>query len=104
MKTRVEAAAYSNASIRSVEVLPGYELLDQKDVTIDGEKVALHMFTAQPVDGEPRRRFYQVSTVAGDSGYTFTGTAPVSVDRSIEDQILTILQNATFEGKQEEEE
>ncbi len=88
---------YSAASIRSVTTLPSYASLDTTQTDIDGDSVQLHVFTAQPVADEPARRFYQVSTVKGNTGYTINASAPVAVDEAIEQQIIAILQSATFE-------
>jgi len=96
--------AYSEASVRSVSVLPAYTLIDSTTMSLDGETVDLHIFTAQPVSDEPARRFYQVSTVANEVGYTVTSAVPVSVKDSVEKQIIAVLQSATFEEKAEEEE
>ena len=96
-------ATYSEASIRSVSVLPAYELIDSTKMSIDGETVDLHIFTAQPISDEPARRFYQVSTVANEIGYTVTSAVPVSVKDSVEKQIIAVLQSTTFEEKVAEE-
>lgn len=97
-----EAGAYSDASMRSVSVLPGYEAFDSREITLDTERVKLHVFAAQPVTQEPLRRFYQVSTIVGSNGYTITGTAPVSVSDATEKEITLILTNSTFVGDTEE--
>jgi len=93
---------YSDASIRSVEVLPGYELIDRRNHSIDGEDVSLHVFSLQPIQDEPRRRFYQVSTTVEENGYTVTATSPLSVDSSLEAEIQLILDRTTFEEPSEE--
>lgn len=100
----VTAEDYSEANIRSVSVLPGYDFIDSTRVSIDSESVSLHIFTAQPRADESKRRFYQVSTVSEEVGYTITGTGPVSVDDGLEKQLLLILQSTTFQGTTEEEE
>lgn len=92
----VTPVQYSDANIRSVQILDGYKQIDSKDFTVDGEKVKIHTFTAQPVAGEPQRRFYQVSTIVKNIGYTFTGVAPVSIDATTEKEILLMLQKITF--------
>ncbi len=94
---------YSQASIRSIEVMEGYEMLDTQDFDIAGEEVSLHIFTAQPIEGEPRRRFFQVSTTYEDSGFTITGVSPVSIDNDVEQQLMIILENVIFEAPTEEE-
>lgn len=99
----VDAAQYSEASIRAVSVLNGYERIDEKEITIDGETVKMHVFTGQPIDGEPKRRFIQVSTAVGDKGYTLTAVSPVSIDNSLEKQILLMVENFTLTEPTEEE-
>lgn len=88
---------YSDASVLSVQTLPGYEEVDRRNLTIDGASVTLHIFTAQPRDDQPESRFYQVSAVSPDHvGYTFTGATPVSVPDELETQVLAILRNVTL--------
>ena len=99
----VTPQTYSNASIRAVTVLPGYGEIDTRDILVAGEKVSLHIFKAQPSKDEPLRRFYQVSTVSDGVGYSITGTTPVALEDSLENQILLILRQSVFaeptEGK-----
>lgn len=87
---------YSEASVRAVEVLPGYERVETKSTKIDAGDVTLHIFSLQPVQDEPRRRFYQESTAVEDIGYSITATSPLTVDSGLEDEILLILSKATF--------
>ncbi|MFH1444268.1 MAG: hypothetical protein ABIG34_02660 [Candidatus Peregrinibacteria bacterium] len=101
LTTVVEPAAYSEATIRSVAVLPGYKLIDQKKVTVDGVSLPVHVFFAQPVTGEPQRRFLQVSTVIGQNGYTVTALTPLTVSSTLENEILTILGSITFKAPAE---
>jgi hypothetical protein len=96
LTTPLSSTEYSEASVQSVQGLPGYDEVDQKDIEIDGEEVSLHVFTAQPRDDQPESRFYQVSAVSGTTGYTFTAATPVSVGSDLEEQILLILRSATF--------
>lgn len=98
LATVAEPTAYSEATIRSVAVLPGYKLIDQKKVTIDGVSLPVHVFFAQPVSGEPQRRFLQVSTVVGQNGYTVTALTPLTVSATLEGEILTILGSITFKA------
>ncbi len=88
--------AYSEATIRSVSVLPGYKLIDQKQTSLDGVSLPVHVFYAQPVSGEPQRRFLQVSTVVGQNGYTVTALTPLTVASALENEILAILGSVTF--------
>lgn len=93
----VAPEAYSNASIRSVSVLPGYQELETTSMDVDGATVGLHVFTAQPVSAEPMRRFYQVSTVSGSAGYTATAATPVAISDELDRQIVFVLQHLTFQ-------
>lgn len=91
-----DSAAYSDANVQSVKTLPAFSSLDEREVTIDDAKVTLHTFTAQPLAEEPAKRFYQLSAVARKVGYTFTAALPVSVEKTVEQQVLAILRGATF--------
>ncbi len=92
----VDPAAYSDASIRSVTDMPGYKEIDTRNVTIDGQKVKIHIFSAQPNADEPARRFYQLSTSTKGAGYTYTALTPLSVDKTLDAEVLLMLQNATL--------
>ena len=92
----LDSAAYSKASIRSVTTLPGYKMLDSRAIQVEGQAVELHVFTAQPVAGEPERRFYQLSAVAASIGYTFTALTPVSISDQLEQEILLIMNSVRF--------
>ena len=59
--------------------------------------------TSQPIESEPARRFYQLSTVADGVGYTITSTTPVSVSDDVEAQVKLILMQSTFIEAVEEE-
>ena len=87
---------YSKANIVAVSALPEYKLLDQQTVYVDGQESAMHVFSARPVADSPVRRYYQLSAVAGQVGYTFTGAFPLSVETSEADQMVLILKNVTF--------
>ncbi len=104
MKREVTPLDYSEAGIRSVSTLPGYTLTDTKEVKVDGEKVSMHIFTAQPISDEPARKFFQISTVTGNEGYTITAAAPLFIESSIEKQIETIVMSISFDKESEEEE
>ncbi len=97
----VTSPDYSEAGVASVSSLPGYTRIEERTVTIDGEKHILHVFTAQPSEEQPMARFYQVSMAKGREGYTFTAATPVSIDDSAEDRIVTILLNATLVAPEE---
>lgn len=94
---QVEPSAYSEASVRSVTILPKYTLIDSTQTNIDGQSLSLHVFTAQPISDEPVRRFYQVSTVSDGVGYTVTATTPVAAEDALEKQVYFILGSTTFE-------
>lgn len=99
----VTSQDYSAASIRSVEVMEGYTLVDTQTITIEGEDASMHIFTAQPLVGEPRRRFYQVSVVRNDIGFTVTAVSPVSIDKNVEDAMMLILKQTVFTEPMKEE-
>ena len=80
-----------------------YKQVDLKEFEVDGEAVQLHIFTGQPIEGEPGRRFYQVSTSSEDIGYTLTAVTPVSIDGSLESQVMLMLNNFTLIEPEEEE-
>lgn len=94
----MDAKTYSDLSVQSVQGLPGYNLIDERTVTVDGDSITLHIFTAQPRIDEPETRFYQVSVPLGQSGYTYTAATPVAVEKDLENQVLLILRNATLRG------
>lgn len=99
---RMTSGEYSEASIISVQTLPGYTEVDKRPITIDEDDVDLHIFTAQPRDDQPASRFYQVSAVSPRStGFTFTGATPVSTPDELEQQVTTILRSVTFTGEGE---
>lgn len=90
------SAEYSDASIASVKTLPAYARIDTQKVTVDGQDVSLHVFSAQPKSDEPKTRFYQLSAVSGTAGYSFTAATPLTVDKTVEGQIQLILKSVTF--------
>ena len=92
----LDSPAYSKASVRSVTTLPSYKLIDSRTVQIEGQNVDLHVFTAQPVAGEPERRFFQLSAVAANIGYTFTALTPVSISDTLQSQVLLIMNSVRF--------
>ena len=96
----IDSAAYNEASIRSVSVLPGFKELDTRKVSIDDESLLVHVFQAQPVKDEPQRRFSQVSAVHDGIGYSVTALTPVSVNNTIESAVAQILQSVTFQAPQ----
>ena len=95
-----DPASYSDASIKSVQTLAGYALLDERNVTVDGAKIRLHTFSAQPIPEEPAKRFYQLSTVVRKVGYTVTATLPLLPERDLEKQVQLILDEVTFRSEE----
>ncbi len=92
----VDAKTYSDASIRSVTGLAGYKLIDTRALKIDGQDVQIHIYTAQPNADEPAHRFYQLSVATKGAGYTYTGLTPLSVDSTLESEVLLMMNNATL--------
>lgn len=102
MTQATSPAAYSDASIRAVSALPAYERIDMRDVTVDGEAVQLHVFSAKPVSEEPTRRYYQISTTVGNDGFTATAVVPVSIESAVEDEIVFVLEGVTYVAPSDE--
>lgn len=100
----LDATEYSEASILSVQQLPGYDEIDQRSITIDEQSVNVHIYTAQPREDQPETRFFQASTVSGNVGFSFTGATPVSISSDIENQVVSILEGVTFVSPTEGEE
>ncbi|MDD4319453.1 MAG: hypothetical protein PHW10_03980 [Candidatus Peribacteraceae bacterium] len=93
----VTGADYSKSAIRSVGTLPGYELIDSRPATVDGQEVTFHIYSAQPVTDQPRSRFYQVSAVSGSgAGFTATAFTPLTVTPALEQQVTAIVTSLTF--------
>ena len=92
----LDSPAYSQASIRSVTTLPGYTLIDSRAMPVEGQTVALHVFSAQPVAGEPERRFFQLSAVVANIGYTVTALTPVSISDTLQKEIVLIMSSVRF--------
>lgn len=98
LREALSTGDYSEASIASVETLPGYELVDRKRTEVSGEDSEIHIFHAQPTPSDPLRRFYQVSAVSNGIGYTFTAALPVSPPEEAQEQVLELLQSVSFAG------
>lgn len=96
LKRTVDPGQYSEASMRSVAIFSAYKEVDVTDVKMGDDTVKLHIFTAQPVAEEPLRKFYQLSTVHGSNGYTVTGTTPVAITDSVEEEVIAIVKSMTF--------
>ena len=92
----LDTTAYSKASVRAVTTLPGYKLIDSRSMTVESQKTELHVFSAQPVAGEPERRFFQLSAVAANVGYTVTALTPVSISDTLQKEIMLIMNSVAF--------
>lgn len=88
---------YSQANVLAVSTLPDYKLIDKQTVTIDGEESSLHIFSARPSADQPVRRYYQVSGAKERTGFTFTGSFPLSIQDNEADQVQFILKNVSFQ-------
>lgn len=87
---------YAEANILAVSVLPEYDLDDKNELAVDGQDTLMHVFQARPVADTPLRRYYQVSIVKDQTGYTFTGSLPLSVSNDAVQAIELILRGATL--------
>lgn len=87
---------YSKNSIRAVTSLPQYQLIDTRPISVDGDNVDIHIYSAQPSADQPQARFYQVSAVSAGNGYTVTAYTPLTLSTNLESQILLMLQSLTF--------
>jgi len=87
---------YSLSNIAAVSALPEYKLIDKITVTIDGKESALHIFSARPAPDQPVRRYYQLSAAKERTGYSFTGSFPLSIDDSAAVEMQFILKNVSF--------
>ncbi len=92
----VKTPEYSQSNILAVSSLPDYKLIDKQTVTIDGEETSLHVFSARPSPDQPVRRYYQLSGAKERTGYTFTGSFPLSIQDSEAAQVQFILKNVSF--------
>lgn len=88
---------YGNANMKTIETTPRYELLDKREITIDGRDALIHVFASKPIPDIPVRRFYQLSITEGSTGFTFTGTLPYSVSQEIEKEMLAILESISLQ-------
>ena len=88
--------AYAEANVLAVSTLPDYKLIDKQTITIDGETSSLHVFSARLNPSEPIRRYYQSYAASDRTGYTFTGSFPLSIADSEAVQIQFILKNVSL--------
>lgn len=94
----MQSTEYSDASVLSVQSMPGYEKIDSQKVTLDDQTVALHTFSAQPRTDQPKTRFSQVAIASGPVGYTYTAATPLTVDDAVKAQVELILKSATLKN------
>lgn len=92
----METPEYSQSNVLAVSALPDYKLIDKETVFVDGKESSLHIFSARPSPDQPIRRYYQVSATKERTGYTFTGSFPLSIQDSEADQVMFILKNVSF--------
>lgn len=97
LSEEMKTPEYSNSNILAVSALPDYKLIDKETITIDGEESALHIFSARPSPDQPIRRYYQVSATKDRTGYTFTGSFPLSIQDTEATQVKFILKNVSFQ-------
>lgn len=96
LSTDMKTPDYSQSNLLAVSALPDYRLIDKETVYIDGEQTSLHVFSARPSADQPIRRYYQISVSQEKTGYTFTGSFPLSIQDSEADQVKFILKNVSF--------
>ena len=96
LSQEMSTSDYSASNILAVSALPDYKLIDKIVVTIDGQESAIHVFSARPSPEQPIRRYYQLSATVQRTGYTFTGSFPLSIQDNEAAEVLFILKNASF--------
>lgn len=104
LSTEMKTPDYSQSNLLAVSALPDYRLIDKETVYIDGEQSSIHVFSARPSPDQPIRRYYQISVSKEKTGYTFTGSFPLSIEESEADQVKFILKNVSFNDPNPEEE
>lgn len=96
LSSEITTPDYSQSNFLAVSALPDYRLIDKETVYIDGAESALHVFSARPSADQPIRRYYQISVSQDKTGYTFTGSFPLSIQDSEAEQVKFILKNVSF--------
>lgn len=104
LSTEMKTPDYSQSNLLAVSALPDYRLIDKETVYIDGEETSIHVFSARPSPDQPIRRYYQISVSKEKTGYTFTGSFPLSIEESEADQVKFILKNVSFKDPNPEAE
>lgn len=97
LSSDTRTTAYAEANVLAVSTLPDYKLIDKQTITIDGETSSLHVFSARLNPSEPIRRYYQSYVASDRTGYTFTGSFPLSITDSEASQIQFILKNVSLQ-------
>jgi hypothetical protein len=93
----IGTSEYSQANILAVSSLPEYQLIDKETVFIDGDESAIHIFSARPTPDQPIRRYYQLSTSRERTGYSFTGSFPLSIEEDEAAAVAMILKSISFQ-------
>lgn len=96
LSTDIGTTEYSQANILAVSSLPEYQLIDKETVYIDGDESAIHVFSARPSPDQPIRRYYQLSASKEKTGYSFTGSFPLSVEEQEAAEVTLILKSISF--------
>jgi hypothetical protein len=97
LSEQTDSMGYAGDNIKTVAVTPDYKLIDKREKSVDGKETLLHIFSAKPVPDVPARRFYQLSIVKGNLGYTFTASLPFSVPNEINEEIVALFDSVTLE-------
>lgn len=93
----VDAPAYENESTRLMKsAVAGYKQIDSRATDLDGKTMHVHVFSGQLREGSPQRRYYQLSTAANKTGFTFMVMAPLSVPDTLQKQINLMFDNVSF--------
>ncbi|MEQ1849350.1 MAG: hypothetical protein ABL890_02040 [Candidatus Peribacteraceae bacterium] len=96
LSTDLGTTEYSQANILAVSSLPEYQLIDKETVFIDGDESSIHVFSARPTPGQPIRRYYQLSASKEKTGYSFTGSFPLSIEEDEAKAVALILKSVSF--------
>lgn len=103
LSTVISTTDYSQANVLAVSSLPEYQLIDKETVYIDGDETAIHVFSARPSADQPIRRYYQLSAAKERTGYSFTGSFPLSIEEDEAAQVMFILKSVSFKEPAVEE-
>ena len=96
-----DSTRYSDDSIRKVKAgILQYKLIDMRKQKIDAQDVSVHVFSGQTKVDAPERRFWQMSFVDGDSGFTVSARSPLAASDTLQKQILLMLGTVTLKAPQ----